>query len=152
VAVQAASLFELPRLMALLEWRAGKELEVSVATQIANLAYRRGAHQLLAQCVRFLALHLMCVQATGAVSDVEPAVSDMVGAAVVSLCSQHGVNASCSCRCWSCKRNRWRLSHVVRPYCRQLLMQSIPSLLTGSQKPRCPIFRDKCLICQGMRL
>jgi hypothetical protein len=66
--------------MALLEWRAGKELEVSVATQIANLAHRRRAQQLLSQCVRFLALHLMCVQATGAVSDVEPAVSDMVSA------------------------------------------------------------------------
>ena len=64
--------------MSLLEWRASQELRVSTATQIANLAYRRGAFQLLTQCVHFLSVHLVCVQSTGYLADIEPAVSDLV--------------------------------------------------------------------------
>lgn len=76
--LQIAALWGLPRMMTLLEARVGRMLEVSTATQIANLAYRRNAAQLLNQSIHFLASHLVCVQSTAALADVEPAVAELV--------------------------------------------------------------------------
>ena len=53
-------------------------MEVSSATQIANLAYRSNAEQLLERAIHFLAAHLVCVRSTGSVADIEPAVADLV--------------------------------------------------------------------------
>ncbi len=52
--MQAAQLFELPRLLDLAEWRARSDLCLQSCVRLANLAYRRHARQLLNSCVYFL--------------------------------------------------------------------------------------------------